>query len=421
MHWVLIRAPSLAAGVAVAAVLLPAGASRAAEPAQPAGESSQDATIVPASSVLGAESPRIHADGRVTFTLAASQAHGVEVAGGDGLGKGPFAMAKGTDGTWSVTIPPPVPGFHYYWFLLDGVQVNDPASRTYFGYGKETSGIEIPEPGADYYAIRDVPHGEVREKWYLSRTTGEWRRAFVYTPPDYAASPTRRYPLLILQHGAGEDETGWTRQGRAQWILDNLIAAGRAQPMIVVMDRGYALRRGEPVPAFTKKLTVGELDHLFGTFGDVILHDLIPTIDASYRTIPDRDHRAMAGLSMGGMQTLFIALHRPDEFAYVASLSGPIVAGSNASQSVDESLHQPFDPSTAYHGAFADPAKFNGRVRLLWFGVGTAESLMPGIDAAVAALRKSGIRLVYFQSPGTAHEWQTWRRSLADLAPRLFR
>jgi enterochelin esterase family protein len=129
----------------------------------------------------------------------------------------------------------------------------------------------------------------------------------------------------------------------------------------------------------------------------------------------------MAGLSMGGMQTLFITLHHPDEFAYIASLSGPIMGGSNASQPVDESLHQPFDPAAGYDGAFADPAKFNARVRLLWFGVGTAESFMPGIDGAVAALKKSGIRLAYFQSPGTAHEWQTWRRSLNDLAPRLFR
>lgn len=410
-----------AAGAAATAFLALAGPARAPQPVQPPGNPSAEATTVPTSSVLGAQSPRIHTDGRVTFTLKAPGAHSGAVAGGDGLGKGPFPMTKGADGTWSVTIPPPVPGFHYYWFQLDGLQVNDPASQTYFGYGKETSGIEIPEAGADYYAIRDVPHGEVREKWYFSKTTGEWRRAFVYTPPDYETNPTRRYPLLILQHGAGEDETGWTRQGRAQWILDNLIAAGRAKPMIVVMDRGYALRRGAPLPDFTKKPTVRDLDLVFGTFGDVILHDLIPTIDASYRTIPDRDHRAMAGLSMGGMQALFIALHHLDEFAYIASLSGPIIGGTNPNEPVDESFRQPLDPGTAYDGAFADPQRFNSRVKLLWFGVGTAESFMKGIDGAVGALRKSGIRLVYFQSPGTAHEWQTWRRSLNDLAPRLFR
>ena len=410
-----------AAAMAAAALSSLAAPVLAAQPMPPAAAAARDSTTVPSSSVLGAASPRIHRDGGVTFTLKAPEARALEVAGGDGLGKGPFAMTKGADGTWSVTIPPPVPGFHYYWFLLDGVQINDPASQTYFGYGKETSGIEIPEAGADYYAIGDVPHGEVREKWYFSKTTGEWRRAFVYTPPDYQTSLTRRYPVLILQHGAGEDETGWTRQGRAQWILDNLIAAGRAEPMIVVMDRGYASRPGTSSLALRGNLTVADLDLAFGTFGDVILHDLIPTIDASYRTIPDRDHRAMAGLSMGGMQTLFIALHHLDEFTYIASLSGPIMAGSNPNEPVSESLHQPFNPSTAYDGAFADPQKFNSRVKLLWFGVGTAESFMPGIGAAVEALQKTGVRLVYFQSPGTAHEWQTWRRSLNDLAPRLFR
>ncbi len=145
-------------------------------------------------------------------------------------------MTKGADGTWSVTTPPAVPGFHYYWFVLNGVAVNDPASRSYFGYGKETTAVEVPEAGVDFYDLKDVPHGEVRAKWYRSRITGDWRRAFVYTPPGYDQNPKTRYPVLILQHGSGEDETGWTRQGRAQFILDNLIAAGKARPMIVVMD-----------------------------------------------------------------------------------------------------------------------------------------------------------------------------------------
>ena len=234
-------------------------------------------------------------------------------------------MTKGADGTWSVTTPPSVPGFHYYWFVLNGVAVNDPASETYFGYGKETSGIEVPETGADFYAIKNVPHGEVRAKWYLSKTTGEWRRAFVYTPPGYDEHPTTRYPVLILQHGSGEDETGWTRQGRAQFILDNLIAAAKARPMIVVMDCGYAQRAGKSSPLGGSSAWLQNLRVAFTAFEDVVVHDLIPTIDASYRTIPDREHRAMAGLSMGGMQTLFIALQHLDMFAYIGSLSGPII------------------------------------------------------------------------------------------------
>ena len=386
--------------------------------AQPTG----DAT--PASSnVAGAHSPGIHRDGRVTFTLAAPQAISLQVAGGDGLGPGPFTMKKEAGGTWSVTIPPPVSGFHYYWFILNGVEVNDPGSRTYFGYGKETSGIEIPDPAGDFYAIKNVPHGEVREKWYLSSVTGEWRRALVYTPPDYDTNAKRRYPVLILQHGMGEDETGWTRQGRAQFILDNLIAAGQAQPMMVVMDRGYADKPGAPPFKLTGEMPLREIREAFSRFEEVIIGDLIPVIDRSYRTIPDREHRAMAGLSMGGMQTLFIALRHLDRFAWVAALSAPMIHGVRPDESFGAGLREPFDARTAYDGAFADPAKFNQRVRLLWIGVGTAEgpAMRESVGGAVDALRKSGVHLVYFESPGTAHEWQTWRRDLRDLAPRLFR
>lgn len=360
----------------------------------------------------------------MTFTLAAPEARKVEVAGGDGLGSGPFEMTKGAGGAWSVTIPPAVAGFHYYWFIVDGVQVNDPGSETYFGYGKETSGIEIPEAGADFYAIKDVPHGEVREKWYFSRTTRQWRRALVYTPPDYEMNTGRRYPVLILQHGMGEDETGWTRQGKAQFILDNLIVSGKAKPMIVVMDRGYASAPGTAeLLRFAPEITLKAVGVPFGAFEDVVIRDLIPAIDASYRTLATRDQRAIAGLSMGGMQALFIGLHRLDTFAYIASMSGPMMRDTRADERLAASLRGPFDAKTAFEGVFADPTRFNERVRLLWLGAGTAEgpAMTSNIGAAVEALRKAGVRLTYFQSQGTAHEWQTWRRDLDDLAPRLFR
>jgi enterochelin esterase-like enzyme len=332
-------------------------------------------------------------------------------------------MTKEAEGIWSVTTPPAVPGFHYYWFVLDGVAVNDPSSQSYFGYGKETSGVEVPEPGADYYAINDVPHGEVRAKWYLSTTTGGWRRILVYTPPGYDGNPRSRYPVLILQHGSGEDETGWTRQGRAQFILDNLIAAGQAKPMIVVMERGYAARAGTPAVTVGPGTSPRDLKPAFSTFEDVIIHDLIPVIDASYRTIPDREHRAMAGLSMGGMQTLFIALQHLDMFAYIGSLSGPVVPDPDSTQPIGSAQPGPFNTKTAYEGAFSNPSAFNSKVKLLWLGVGTAEPEMfrGGIGAAVQALRAAGVRVVYFESHGTAHEWQTWRRDLNDFAPRLFR
>jgi enterochelin esterase family protein len=347
----------------------------------------------------------------------------MEVAGGDGLGNGPFVMKKDADDLWTVTTPPAVPGFHYYWFVLDGVQVNDPASETYFGYGKETSGIEVPEAGADFYAIKDVPHGEVREKRYLSKTTGKWRRAFVYTPADYDKHPKTRYPMLILQHGSGEDETGWTRQGKAQFILDNLIAAGKARPMIVVMDRGYAARAGAAAGHVGADPSLQGIQDAFGGFEDVVIHDLIPTIDESYRTIPDREHRAMAGLSMGGMQTLFVTLHHLDMFAYIGSLSGPILRPVNSDSPVATAMQGSFDTKTAFAGAFADPAAFNNHVKLLWLGVGSAEpeQFRTSIRGAVAALQAAGVRLRFFESSGTAHEWQTWRRDLNDLLPRLFR
>ena len=262
----------------------------------------------------------------------------------------------------------------------------------------------------------------MREKWYFSKTVGAWRRALVYTPPDYDTSRGRRYPLLILQHGMGEDETGWTRQGKAQFILDNLIAAGKAQPMIVVMDRGYAPESGASPYALTLNSTRRDIQAAFAAFSDVVIRDLIPTIDASYRTIADRDHRALAGLSMGGMQTLFIASHHLDTFAYFASLSGPVPRGTDPGQRLGDSLQGPFDTKTAYEGLFSEPAKFNGRVKLLWFGAGTEEEpLHASISGAVDALQKSGVHVVFFESRGTAHEWQTWRRDLYDLAPRLFR
>jgi enterochelin esterase-like enzyme len=380
-------------------------------------------SVPAASNVPGAPTPIIHPDRSITFTLKAPDARTVQVAGGDGLGAGPFPMTKDAEGIWSVKTPPAVPGFHYYWFILDGVSVNDPSSESYFGYGKETSGVEVPEPGSDYYAITNVPHGEVRAKWYLSKTTGEWRRALVYTPPGYDQNPQTRYPVLILQHGAGEDETGWTRQGKAQFILDNLIGAGKARPMIVVMDRGYATRVATPALKFGPGAPLESVKIAFSAFEDVIIHDLIPMIDASYRTIPDREHRAMAGLSMGGMETLFITLHHLDVFAYLGSLSGPIVPDLNSKQPLGSTQPGRFDTKTAYEGAFSNPSAFNSRVKLLWLGVGTAEPELfrTGIGGAVQALKAAGVRVVYFESNGTAHEWQTWRRALNDFAPRLFR
>lgn len=357
------------------------------------------------SNVRDAAYPRVRADGRVTFRVRAPGAQKVQVQPGgndNGLGKGPFEMGRDVKGVWTVTTPPAVPGFHYYWLLIDGVAANDPSSETYFGWGKPTSGVEVPEPGVDFYDARDVPHGEVRARWYHSKVTGRWRRAYVYTPPDYDAQPQARFPVLYLQHGAGEDERGWTNQGRANFILDNLIAAGKAKPMIVVMDCGYATRSAAAnAPTTATSQTAG--------FEDVMLHDLIPMIDGTYRTPADRDHRAMAGLSMGGFQTLQITLAHLDTFAWIGAFSSPPRGGA-------------FDPVAAYDGAFRDAAAFNAKVRLLWLGAGTAETAFhASLQSMHEALDKAGVRHVFVESPGTAHEWQTWRRALHDFAPRLFR
>jgi enterochelin esterase-like enzyme len=363
------------------------------------------------SNVPRAQHPRVHADRRVTFRIKAVDAKQIQVQPGgadNGLGKGPFPMERDGESNWTCTTPPAVPGFHYYWLLVDGVAVNDPGSETFFGYGKPTSGVEVPEKEVDFHDVKDVPHGEVRALWYHSRVTGSPRRAFIYTPPGYDADPGRRYPVLYLQHGAGEDERGWTNQGRANFVLDNLIAAGKAKPMIVVMDNGYAIKPTPP-PAPTAGSTQPAAPRFdFRGFEEVLLNELIPKVDATYRTIADRDHRAMAGLSMGGMQTLQIAPSHLDIFSYIGSFSGPPLNG--------------FDPATSYNSAFKDAAAFNSKARLLWLGAGSGEErFATAIKSMHTKLDAAGIKHVVFESPGTAHEWQTWRRSLYDFAPRLFR
>ena len=359
----------------------------------------------PAPSNLGsAEYPRIASDLRVTFRLKAPGAKLVKLEGGAGLVKEPLEMTRGDDGTWSVTTPPAVPGFHYYWFTVDGLRVNDPSSYAWFGWGRETGGIDVPETGVDFYdAKQGVPHGEVRGRWYFSKLTGKWRRANVYTPPNYDKESTARYPVLYLQHGAGENERGWIEQGRANFILDNLIAAGKAKSMIVVVDTGYAAYASTDL-----RSTTGRTAGATGAFEDVMLTELIPMIDTTYRTLTERTSRAMAGLSMGGGQTLSITLKHMDQFAWIGAMSSP--------------PRQGFDVTTSYDGVFRDAAAFNKRVKLLWLGAGTAEERFhTGAVAMHDTLDRAGIKNVFYSSPGTDHEWQTWRRSLHDFAPRLFR
>jgi enterochelin esterase-like enzyme len=344
-----------------------------------------DGSVPAVSNVPGSQYPRIHPDLRITFRAIAPEARKVQLKpGGDGLGKAPYDMVRDEKGVWSVTVPPAVPGFHYYFLLVDGFQCADPGSQTYFGWNMESSGVEVPDK-VDFYDIKDVPRGEIRARWYFSKTTGRWRRVHVYTPPDYDAGGKRRYPVLYLQHGSGENDTSWAKQGRVNFILDNLIAGKKAVPMIVAMENGMVAREAFP---------------------QVVVNDLVPLIDATYRTLPERHSRAIAGLSMGAGQALQIGLGNLDRFAYIGAFSGAARLG---------------DTATAYNGAFADAAAFNRRVRLLWLGAGQAEERFhTAAKEAHERLAKAGVRSVFFECP-FAHEWQTWRYSLRDFAPRLFR
>src|SRR5512139_193550 len=256
-----------------------------------------------ATNVWGAQYPSVDGAGRLQIRIKAPDATNVRL----NFWSGPKVdMVKQPDGSWTLTTPPLVPGLHYYTLIVDGAEMSDTGSHAFFGGGKHASAVEVPEPGADYYDIKAVPHGQVREVWYDSKVTGTWRHALVYLPPDYDVQTKTRYPVLYLQHGGGEDETGWVKQGHANFILDNLIASGKARPMLVVMAYGYARRAGVQPPdlagkGFGSPEFRKAMQDMMSAFEADVTEALIPFVDRTFRTIADRDHRAMAGLSMGGM------------------------------------------------------------------------------------------------------------------------
>jgi len=377
--------------------------------------------------IPGAPYPCVFPDNRVMFRVVAPDAQKVRIR----LGAG-FDMSKGPDGLWYVTTTPQVVGFHYYTLSIDGAVVADPATRTFFGSGFYNSGIEIPELDADYYGQKDVARGQVRQRWYFSKVTGNWRRAYVYTPPDYDTNAKMKYPVLYLLHGWGENEQGWHVQGHVDVIMDNLIAEKKAKPMIIVMDNLNAVKPGdsaalyfargaitqavpEPPPASGAAAAGraagpgrgGRGSLASSVFSEMMLTDLIPMVDRTFRVAPGRENRAMAGLSMGGAQTFGTALANLDKFAYLGGFSGS--SGGRGG----------FDPKTSNDGVFADAAAFNKRIKLLFLGIGSAEGT--GTKTFSEQLTQAGITNVYYESPGTAHEWLTWRRCLKEFAPRLFR
>jgi enterochelin esterase-like enzyme len=369
----------------------------------------QNGALRPTTNILDAEFPRINSDLSATFRIQADQARKVQLL--MELGQSTYDMVKSEGGYWEVTTKPLQTGFHYYSISVDGFSSNDPGSRVFFAARKEVSGLEVPGADSDFFAVKDVPHGTVRTEWYLSKATGETRRIFVYTPPGYDQG-TSRYPVLYLQHGYGEDEAGWSEQGHENFILDNLIAAHRAKPMIIVNENGLPGASFQPPPpprSGEKPPPIGEaarhfMNERFASFDRIVASDLISFIDAKFRTIADREHRAIAGLSMGGAQALRIGLNHLDKFAYIGAFSPAIDIT---------------DITKDYEGTLANPEAINQQLRLLWLGIGTDDFLLVPVKESHATLEKAGIRHVWVESSG-AHVWTVWRKYLADFAPRLF-
>jgi len=307
-----------------------------------------------------------------------------------------YPMKRDADGVWTGDSAPQDEGFHYYQFEVDGASVPDPGSLYYYGAGRWGSGIEVPAHDQDFYALKNVPHGDIREVNYWSETESKMCHCFVYTPPGYDSSKKKRYPVLYLQHGSGENEHGWSEQGKTGLIMDNLIAEGKAEEFIIVMDNGtwtrpQGMQRG------------GRPSNWADGFMNRLVKDIIPMIDARYRTKADRKYRAMAGLSMGGMQTKAITMKNPDVFSALGMFSGGVITAEEAAQT--EGFKEAYD--------------------LIFISYGSHELKNPrwgqNQQAVTEELRASGMNAHFYVSPETAHEWQSWRRSLYQFAQLLFK
>lgn len=335
----------------------------------------------------GQEYPQVNSQGYARFRVIAPQAQSVSASLGLG-GRGGTVLTKAEDGSWMGTTAGPLDeGFHYYRLTVDGGSFNDPGTLNFFGSTRWESAIEIPAHDQDFYALKNVPHGRVQQILFPSKSTNTSRRAFVYTPPEYEKDLSKRYPVLYLQHGWGEDETGWSNQGLVHLIMDNLLAEGKIKPFLIVMTYGM-----------TNEIQFGGLRNFdIRPFQTVLVDELIPYIDANFRTLSDQPHRAMAGLSMGGMETKTITLNNLDTFSHIGLFSGGTISASEIS----------------------DMEAFKQKVRLVFVTCGSREnpgSLKPASDS----LQQAGVKSAFYVSPDTAHEWQTWRRSFYQFAPLLF-
>jgi enterochelin esterase-like enzyme len=360
--------------------------------------------------------PQVNSQGYARFRIAAPQAQSVTVGLGLG-GRGGTPLAKGDDGAWvGTTANPMEEGFHYYHLTIDGGTFNDPGTGNFYGSTRWESAIEVPAHDQDFYSLKNVPHGKVQQILFPT-TNSAAHRAFVYTPPDYDKKSSKRYPVLYLQHGWGEDENAWFNQGHANLIMDNLIAEGKSKPFIIVTT--YGLTNEGPGPGARGGRGPGGAAPGGGTngtparagggrggmagfgsnagFENLLIHDLIPYVDANFRTLADPSHRAMAGLSMGGMETHSITLKHLDTFSYIGLLSGGVISPSDVTNT----------PS------------FKKKVKLVFCSCGSFEN-PASINSNHEALDTLGIKNVAYVSPNTRHEFQTWRRSLHEMAPLLF-
>jgi len=352
----------------------------------------------------GKQYPQVNSERIVRVRVVAPQAQNVTL---DFLGGAKYPLTKGDDGVWTGVTRPQDEGFHYYQLVIDGAGVPDPGTLYFYGGSRWGSAVEVPARDQEFYALRNVPHGQLRQVLYYSRSAGATLRCFVYTPPDYDKDLSRRYPVLYLQHGGGEDETGWGSQGHAGRIMDNLIADGKARPFIIVMANSYIPGAPPVRPPSTGPTAGGAAPgggppggfrFNFSAFERVLIDDLIPFIDANFRTLTDQPHRAMAGLSMGGMQTRQITLANLDKFSHIGIFSGGSIVPADVS----------------------DMEAFKQKVKVVFFSFGGRERGAASAKANADALKQAGVNSHYYESPETGHEWQSWRRSLYQFAPLLF-
>ncbi|KAA5547813.1 alpha/beta hydrolase-fold protein [Adhaeribacter rhizoryzae] len=341
--------------------------------------------------IRSAKYPQILPDNRVIFRTKAPEAQKVQVD----LGK-KYDMAKQADGFWEVTTDSIGEGFHYYSLIIDGVALADPASETFYGMGRQASGIEIPFRGGDYYALKEVPHGETRMKRYFSPVTNSWRRFYVYTPAGYDTNTTEKYPVLYILHGGGEDERGWATQGKTDLILDNLIADKKAKPMLVVMLDGNVG-------------TGGATENALRMFENELKQAVIPMVEKNYRAIPEAKSRALAGLSMGGLQTLHAGMRNTQLFNYLGVFSSGWFS------------NQPAVSNPQYEFIKSNSATINNNLKLLWVAMGGKEDIAyNNCKEMLAKFDEMKVKYTYTEYPG-GHTWPVWRNNLYNFAPLLFK